>query len=341
MASPDDRDGAAVRALLANAGLLPAGAGVVLTPLAGGVSCDVWRVDSGGRPVCVVKRALAQLRVAADWFAPVERTESEVRWLRAANAILPHVAPRILAADADTHIFAMEYLPPADHPVWKDELFAGRADVAFAAAVGRDLALVHGATAGRADIAADFDTGALFADLRIDPFLRHVAGKHPAVAPRLGQLADALAAARIALVHGDASPKNILMGPSGPVILDAECAVYGDPAFDAAFCLTHLLLKTVHLRGISAEVRQSAQALAEAYLAGVDWEPRAQISRRISDLTAALLLARIDGKSPAGYLTDANEQALIRNAALSRLAQPPALLPDLIGQWPATGETPQ
>ncbi len=50
-------------------------------------------------------------------------------------------------------------------------------------------------------------------------------------------------AAKIALVHGDVSPKKVPAGPRGPVFLDAECAWYGDPAFDLAFCLNHLLLK--------------------------------------------------------------------------------------------------
>ena len=132
-----DDDVGAVRRLLAGAGLLPAGAAITLAPLTGGVSCDVWRVDADGVPLCVVKRALAQLRVAAEWFAPLERTESEVRWLDHARASVPHLCPAILAHDAAEHIFAMAYLPVDDQPVWKAELFASRVDPAFAAMVGR------------------------------------------------------------------------------------------------------------------------------------------------------------------------------------------------------------
>ena len=36
-----------------------------------GVSFDIWRIDLPSGPICV-KRALAKLRVAADWRAPVK-----------------------------------------------------------------------------------------------------------------------------------------------------------------------------------------------------------------------------------------------------------------------------
>lgn len=298
----------------------------------------MWRVDVDGRPACVAKRALAQLRVAADWFAPVERTETEVRWLRRAHAIVPHLCPRVLADDPAHHIFAMAWLPPEQHPVWKDELFAGRVDAGVAAAVGRDLARVHCATAGDAAVAAEFDTGALFDALRIDPFLRHVAGVHPGVAARLLALADDLSTRRTALVHGDVSPKNILVGPDGPVLLDAECAVYGDPAFDVAFCVAHLLLKAVHVAGHGDALRQAALALAEAYLAGAAFEPREALCARAAALTAALLLARIDGKSPASYIRDEGARQLICSAALALLSQPSISLASLIRGWPQQGE---
>ncbi len=326
-------DVAAVKALLTRSGIASADAGVTLVPLTGGVSCDVWRVDVNGAPACVVKRALAQLKVEADWFAPVERTESEVRWLRRAHAIVPHLCPAVLADDPDEHMFAMTFLPPDQHPVWKAELFAGHVDPAVAAAVGRDLALVHAATAHDATVAAEFDTGPLFAALRIDPFLLYVADRRPEVAERLRALADDLATRRTALVHGDVSPKNILVGPNGPVLLDAECAVYGDPAFDIAFCVTHLLLKQIYVADHADALRTSAMALADTYLAGVAWEASEALSLRASDLTAALLLARIEGKSPAPYLIDEGQRQRIRSAALRLLSAPSIALPELIAGW--------
>lgn len=327
-------DSAIVQTFLAKAGLIAAGDAVALAPLTGGVSCDVWRVDVAGAPVCVVKRALPQLKVEADWFAPVERTEIEVLWLKQAHAIVSHLTPAILADDDAQHMFAMAFLPPEQHPVWKAELFDGHVDVAFAGAMGRDLVKVHAATAGNATIAAQFDTMDLFVSLRIEPFFRYVAAaRDDGVADRLTTLADRLETTRTVLVHGDVSPKNILMGPEGPVLLDAECAVYGDPAFDVAFCITHLLLKAVVIAGQGDALRASALAMAEAYLAGVDWEDRVALSHRAADLTAALILARVDGKSPAPYLKDHPARDTVRNAALALLSDAPPTLETLITHW--------
>ncbi|HLZ83559.1 MAG TPA: aminoglycoside phosphotransferase family protein, partial [Caulobacteraceae bacterium] len=301
-------------------GLLKAGGGATLRPLTGGVSSDVFRVDTGDGRALVVKRSIPRLRVKAEWLAPVERVAGEVRWLKLARSIDPRLAPEVLAELPEAHVFVMEFLDPAAHPVWKDEMAAGRVDPTFAAAVGRDLALIHARTAGRPDIAAAFDTYPFFFDLRVSPFLLFTAERHGDVAPRLRVLADDLGRRKVALMHGDVSPKNILVGPRGPVFLDAETTAYGDPAFDLAFCLTHLLLKTMWLRPHRERVMAAFEALRGAYAAGLTWEPPQGLSARAAPLTAALLLARIDGKSPAPYLTDPADKALVREAAKALLA---------------------
>jgi len=309
-----------IKAAMVRLGLLRPGEGARLSPLAGGVSCDVLKVETEDGQVFAVKRALAQLRVAAEWLAPVERAESEVRWLALARRVDPRLAPEVLAQAKDEHLFVMRYLDPATHPVWKSEMAAGRVDPAFAGAVGADLVRIHAATAGRPEVAAEFQTGAQFMALRIEPFLLHVADRDDEAAPRLRALAKDLETRKIALVHGDISPKNILMGPRGPVFLDAECAVYGDPAFDLAFCLAHLLLKTVWLKDLAPALMVSFDNLWAAYGDGIDWEPAGDLSRRAAGLTAGLLLARVDGKSPAPYLTDAADKALVRGRARELLA---------------------
>jgi aminoglycoside phosphotransferase (APT) family kinase protein len=271
------------------------------TPLAGGVSSDIWRVDLPGRSLCV-KRALAQLRVASEWLAPVSRNRYEWEWLLLAAKIAPQAVPQPLAHDPELGLFAMAFLPPERYPLWKAQLLAGHVDVTTATKVGELLATLHNATAGRPDLAAAFDSGENFRALRLDPYLLATGLRHPDLAPALAALAERTAAARIALVHGDVSPKNILVGPDGPVLLDAECAWYGDPAFDIAFCLNHLLLKSVLMPQHSSALLRSFDALAMAYLAEVRFEPRAQLEARAASLLPALALARIDGKSPVEYL---------------------------------------
>nr|WP_243853556.1 aminoglycoside phosphotransferase family protein [Sphingopyxis panaciterrae] len=307
------------------------GAGdIALEPLTGGVSCDVWKVETADGPI-VVKRPLPQLRVAAEWLAPVERGVSEVRWLRRARGVDARIAPEVLAELATGHAFAMRFLPGC--PVWKDELMAGRVDGDFAAAVGRGIAAVHAATA-HSDADRDaFPNDEMFRALRVDPFLLYVADHDIELAPVLRALADDLSSRKIALVHGDVSPKNILVSADGPVFLDAECAVYGDPAFDLAFCTTHLLLKAVWSG--DARLNDAAALLVDAYRSGIDWEEPDGLLLRVGKLTAALLLARVEGKSPAPYLTDPEHQRIVREQARALIvaAQP---IEALVANWKRT-----
>jgi aminoglycoside phosphotransferase (APT) family kinase protein len=215
---------------------------IVLTPLPGGVSSEIYRADLPTGPICV-KRALAKLKVAADWRAPVERNRWEVEWMRIAGGIVPAAVPAILGEDRATGCFAMAYLAPDTHPVWKDLLQAGTVDAATAAAVGDVLGRIHAATADRPDIAARFPTDDIFHAIRLEPYLVATARAHPELATRFASLVETTRTTKRVLVHGDFSPKNLLIGPAGPVLLDAECAWYGDPAFDLAFVLNHLLLK--------------------------------------------------------------------------------------------------
>lgn len=314
---------------LRGAGLIGA-SDVALEPLTGGVSCDVWKIETSTGPI-VVKRPLAQLRVAAEWLAPVERGTSEVRWLRRARGVDARIAPEVLAELPTGHAFAMRFLPGC--PVWKDELVAGRVDADFAAAVGRGIAAVHAATANNDADRAAFPNDEMFAALRVDPFLLYVAEHDAGLAPALRTLAADLTARKIALVHGDVSPKNILVSADGPVFLDAECAVYGDPAFDLAFCTTHLLLKAVWLN--DARLNDAAAALVDAYRAGIDWEDPAGLLLRAGQLTAALLLARVEGKSPAPYLTDVDHKNIVRGQARA-LILAPSPLDALVTNWKRT-----
>jgi hypothetical protein len=131
------------------------------TRLTGGVSSDIWRVETLDRMVCV-KRALPRLKVAAVWEAPVERNRYERLWYAQANAICPGVAPTVLAHSDTQNLFVMDYLPPKNHALWKSELARGRVDTPFAAKVGAALGAIHRATARRSDIAAKFPTDEFF-----------------------------------------------------------------------------------------------------------------------------------------------------------------------------------
>lgn len=313
-----------------------AGVGPVLSmqPLTGGVSSDIWRVETADGPVCI-KRALPQLKVEADWKVPVVRSEYEVAWMETAGGIVPNAVPRLLASSAEDGLFAMEYLDPAEYPQWKAELMAGRADPAFAAEVGRRLVAVHAATSDKPDIAARFDNDAIFHAIRLEPYLETTARAHPDLADVLTALVSVTATTKRVLVHGDVSPKNILAGSRGPVFLDAECAWYGDPAFDLAFCLNHLLLKCLYRPESSADYLRSFDALTAAYLEGVGWENAEEIETRVAHLLPGLFLARVDGKSPVEYLHDEVQRDCVRRVATRFLRKPSPRLSAIRNDWAA------
>lgn len=321
-------------AFLREFGLVEGDADPLMEPLTGGVSSDIWRVDLADGPICI-KRALSRLKVADEWLAPIERNIYEVRWMAEANRIVPGATPEVLADDPGRGMFAMRYLEPTVYRSWKAELHAGHTDPAFAAAVGAALARIHAGTFGRQEIARRFDSEAIFQAIRLEPYLEATARNRPEVARQLIELSRITAATRIALIHGDVSPKNILVGPDGPVFLDAECACFGDPAFDLAFCLNHLLLKCLWTPAARDGFLADFEALAGAYLDALPIGLRRNIESRAARLLPGLFLARIDGKSPVEYVTEESDKALVRGVATEMLQSPPERLSAIREAWAA------
>jgi aminoglycoside phosphotransferase (APT) family kinase protein len=319
-------------AFIESSGLVSPGTSASFERLPGGVSSDIWLVHADDRSFCV-KRALAQLRVAADWRAPIERNTKEAGWIKAVAGFMPEAVPSLLAEDAAAGMFAMDYLPPQSFEVWKSQMQHGHVLPATAAEVGRRLVRIHSKFARSAAAAAEFATDAIFHAIRLEPYLLATALAHPDRAAVLEELAETTAHTKLTLVHGDVSPKNILVGPQGPVFIDAECAWFGDPAFDLAFCLNHLLLKCLWVREAAVRLLAAFQSLTESYLQGVDWESHQDIDGRAARLLPGLFLARIDGKSPVEYLTEERDKDTVRRVARLLLACPPDGLAEIRQVW--------
>lgn len=288
--------------------------------LTGGVASDIATVTFPGKTVCV-KFALGKLKVDEEWFAPVHRNKAEFAWLKAAGQAVPESVPALYGWSQDQNGFAMEFISGADVYLWKTALLAGKPDTGEAATVARTLGQIHAASAR-----TDFDRRAFhntddFESLRLEPYLRFTAQRHPDLSERINTLADQLAESSVALVHGDVSPKNILFRQAHPVILDAECATMGDPAFDVAFVLNHLILKSIHLPDSAENLRSAAMQLWDNYAPFIGWEKASRMEARVSALLPMLMLARIDGKSPVEYLSNESRSS-VRDIARQLIVSP-------------------
>lgn len=320
---------------LHDAGLIADGNDIDARPLSGGVSSDIWRLEGVHGPICL-KRALTKLKVKDDWFAPITRNASEVAWLQTIAAILPNNVPEVLHHDEDQGFFAMRFYDPTQYKNWKQELLAGRADIEFAEQVGRCMGVIHGSTFADSDMAQTFANDATFFDIRLEPYLLATAARHDDVSARLSALAEVTATTKVALVHGDISPKNILMGVEGPLFIDAECAWFGDPAFDMAFCLNHLLLKCVHEPSASPDFKKSFDMLCHGYATETPSGHLGDIMQRTAHLLPGLMLARIDGKSPVEYITEPAHKDVVRRFAKTFLLSPVDDPLEVCAEWHRT-----
>lgn len=282
-----------------------------LTPLPGGVSSDISLVESSSGTL-VVKTALEKLRVKDDWFADVSRNRVEQDFFDYAAPIIPAHVPRILGCGDGW--FAMEYL--GEMPNWKTKLLIGEADVSTARLAGDVLGSLHAASWLDNAARERFNTLPNFHALRIEPYLLKTAERVPEAAPILRAEAIRLAATQLAVVHGDYSPKNLLVGPQRLIVLDAECTWFGDPAFDTAFMLTHLHLKAL--------LHPHAISLVPAFWSAYTHACGHDLEERTVKLLLCLLLARVHGKSPVEYLSEP-QKAHVTRFVLAHLPHPPSL----------------
>ena len=305
--------------------------GATFTPMVAGVSSELWRIDALDKTYCL-KRALPRLNVAKEWLAPVRRNAEEVRWLRFAATVAPRQVPAVVADDAQAGIAILSWFDPARWTNWKQQLMQGLVRPAVGTEMGELLAALHRRSAEQPELAKAFENMDLLSALRLEPFFVAAMEANPEVAHRLREAVDHLTTYRTALIHGDVSPKNVLIHISRPpVLLDAECACWADPAFDVAFLCAHLFLKSAHLTRYRGWFYETVRRLIAAY---EDAAPE-PVNDRLLLLVPALLIARVDGKSPADYLNE-KVRTKVRATAVRLLLDPPPSIGDFIEDWRLT-----
>lgn len=283
--------------------------GLVVEELSGGVSNVVLGVKNREADL-VLKQALAELKVATKWVADQKRAIVEARAVQLFHSISPTNVPALLDYDPEKFTLVIERAPRTSR-VWKTELLAGRINPAIGSSLGEILATWHRFGATSQDVAAQFAEDSLFDQLRIDPFYREISKKNPELSERLDSLIAELKDRKETIVHGDFSPKNFLVDQDRDVyILDFEVAHYGNPVFDQAFVLAHLLCKFFRTQ-VTAEqsgLRETAKRFLESYHVTMQRSLDASLPLHV----AAIALARVEGKSRVDYLDEMAQEALKR-----------------------------
>ncbi len=301
----------------------------VLTPLTGGISSEIYLVEDGTEKF-VVKRALPQLNVKDSWFADVSRNRYEALYLQCIGRLLPGVVPHVRFVDASAGCFGMEYLG-GKFSNWKQRLLAGTARLEYAERAGIIMGEIHFRTRNNEELREQFDTTENFRQLRIEPYLITTGARHPELREFFTAEAERLLVTREALVHGDFSPKNILVRGDRMVLLDGEAAWYGDPIFDVAFLLNHLFMKCLVRAPHDSETSLMINGFWRHYLAA-SGKREAVIEPRLVQLLPLLMLARVDGKAPLEYLDD-TRQEFVRRFVYKQLQHGGSKLAPFVHAW--------
>lgn len=302
-------------------------AGASIRELGGGVSNTVLLIETGARRL-VLKQSLGRLRVEQEWLSDRARIFRESEAMRRLFPLVPAgTVPEVLFEDRENFAFAMT-AAPAGSCDWKSMLLAGHCDASVAATIGALLGRIVASTWKNPKWETAFGDQTVFDQLRLDPYYRSTAARHPDLASHFDQLIRSARERRVSLVHGDWSPKNFLVQGREVTSIDYEVVHFGDPSFDSAFLLNHLLLKSLYrpqdAPAYAMLARQFWEALSKLLPSEAVWFEESTIAH-----LGGLHLARADGKSPAEYIVDREP---LRRRARKLILEPPARIGDIF-EW--------
>lgn len=337
----DIEDFQALRSYLAERGHVLPGDAISLERLAGGVSNRTIKVGWADGHGWVLKQALKKLRVPVDWFSDPARIEVESRALRWLNDAAPEGAtPRFVFDDPPNHLMAMEAIP-ADHQNWKALLLAGVILPHHFEQFGRLLGAIHlkSSQPDAQEVCRAFSDTTYFESLRLEPYYLYTASQVPRAGNFLLGLVAETRSRKDCLVHGDYSPKNVLIYRDKLILLDYEVFHFGEPAFDVGFAMAHFLSKLHHSPKDRMRLAEQAIRFVQVYrtqVASLPWA--ASLEPRLVRHALGCSLARVAGKSQLEYL-DPQEIARQRDVVVNLIADPPTSIEALISQFQQKIET--
>jgi 5-methylthioribose kinase len=301
--------------------------------LRGGISNKTVLIKRPNREAWVLKQALPKLRVDVDWFSDPRRIHAEALALK----YLPELAPpgtitAFVFEDKEQNLLAMSAVPDPhhnlktlflSHQIIEDHLYQ----------FGRLIGSIHLKSTSRPDLHKLFDDRSFFESLRIEPYYRYTAQQLPQTAEAINRIINTTLSRRLCLVHGDYSPKNILVHEGKLILLDHEVIHFGDPAFDIGFALAHLLSKAHHIPSHRDRFISAAHLFWSAYhttIAPAPWS--LDIDPHAASHALACLLARVAGRSKLEYLSPQERQHQ-QEITIKVLANPPTSVLQLIERF--------
>lgn len=308
---------------LRHRGILHADATVEI--FGGGVSSRVFGIHNQDVDL-VLKQALPELKAPITWPADRRRATTEARAIKTLQGVTPKNVPQLIDVDPEEFTLTMTR-SPREFSVWKTELLGGNIQPEIGRELGRILATWHNFGAENDDVRKRFLEDKLFEQLRVWPFYREVQERNPQYSELISKLITEITDEKITLVHGDFSPKNILVLPEEePVILDFEAINTGNPVFDLAFLLGHLVCKDI--RTDSSDEKALLRETAIEFLNEYRKYSKIPVAVNLKDHVAMIALARVDGVSLVNYL-DSDKQERVRSVAKSVLGSSEADVMDL------------
>ncbi len=298
--------------------------------LGGGVSNVVLQVE-GPQGRWVAKQSLGKLRVKDDWRSSRDRIFREAAAIECLSPVLDGAVPKVVHVDRENYLYIMTAAP--DRSVtWKQLLLNGEVSTEIAVAAGKLLAKIINVSRADAAFKRQFSDQTVFDELRIDPYYRTTATRHSDIAGPLKQLIQDSCKIQTALVHGDYSPKNMLVRDGQILLIDFEVVHWGDPAFDSAFLLNHLVLKSFHRPQDAGLYLQAASACWQALKTDIGEPAEGGFESMTVRHLGGLMVARIDGKSPVEYIRDDGIKARVRKVAKQILVEQPRSLDEAFVQ---------
>ena len=311
-----------IGAYLAGKGLARDPKALTIRELGGGISNLVSLIEGPGVR-WVAKQSLGKLRVQDNWVSQRERIFREAAAIQSLGHILDGAVPQVVHVDRANFLYLMT-AAPAGSVVWKKSLLDGQVRVDVARAAGRLLATMITASQKDPAFREQFADRTVFDELRIDPYYRTTAARDPDAREALAQLIEDSWKIQTALVHGDYSPKNMLVHEDKIFLIDFEVVHWGDPAFDSAFLLNHLMLKSFYQPHYAELYFCAARAFWQALVVGLTGSSMMDFEGMTVRHLGSLMLARMDGKSPVEYIRKEEVKSRVRRAAKCLLAERPA-----------------